>query len=254
MDTGSTRVKHRQPIFPPEEGFTDEDLLAFDRRLRESLKVKDPLQYTVEPKIRGVAVQIAYESGALSVATTVGNGYEGQIITANIKTILTVPLTLWRIGEAPPFPEYLEVRGDVYMETGALESLNQNRVEQGFSPFKDGQEATEDSLRQGNPRATAKRALNMFCYGVGEVRSPRPATSYEMMVILQSWGFRVNRPHIRVCDNPDELFQGCRVIREKQEEFPFQTEGALVQLNGLDHQERHKSSGGVQASAFVYRF
>jgi DNA ligase (NAD+) len=252
-ETKLIRVKHIRPILPPQEGATDEDVLAFDRMLRDSLGPREPLQYTVEPKIRGVAVQITYESGALSVAATVGNGYEGEIITANIKTILTVPLTLWRIGEAPPFPERLEVRGDVYMETAALESLNQNRQEKGLSPFRDAQEATEDSLRQVNPRVTAKRPLNMFCYGVGEVSSPCPETSYEMMAILQPWGFRVNRPHIRICDNRDKLLQECRVIREKLKEFPFDTEGTLIQLNRLDHQVRQGSGGGVPVWAFVYR-
>jgi DNA ligase (NAD+) len=250
MDTGSTKVKHRQPMLPPEDGFSDEDVLAFDRRLRDLLGERGPLQYTVEPKIQGVGVQIAYESGTLSLGTTIGNGYEGEIITANIKTILTVPLTLWLIGDAPPFPEHLEVRGDVYMETAALEAVNRNRAEKGMALFNDAKEAAEDSLKQANPRITARRPLNMFCFGVGEVRGPRPATSYEMMVVLQSWGFRVNRPHIRVCGTPDELLQGCRVIREKQKEFPFHTEGALIQVNRLDLRERLGSEPGW---AFLYR-
>jgi DNA ligase (NAD+) len=246
------QVKHRQPMVPPEEGFCDEDVLSFDRRLRERLGERGPLQFTVEPKIQGVAVQIAYEAGALSLATTMGNGYEGEIITANVKTILTVPLTLWLIGDAPPFPEYLEVRGDVYMETAALEALNRNRAERGIPLFKDAKEAAEDSLRQVNPRITARRPLNMFCHAVGEVRAPRPATSYEMMVILQSWGFRVNRPHIRVCNTPDELLLGCRVIREKRKEFPFHTEGALIQVNRLDLRERYGSRGDLPPPALLY--
>lgn len=248
------QLKHRRPMLPPEEGYTEEDILAFDRRLRESLGEKGPLQYTVQPKIQGIAVQIAYEAGALSLATTMGNGYEGEIVTANIKTILTVPLTLWLIGDAPPFPEFLEVRGDVYMETAALEALNRTRTAKGIPPFKDEKEAAEDSLRQDNPRITARRPLNMFCYDVGEVSAPRPATSYEMMVILQSWGFRVNRPHIRICSNPDELIEGCRMVREKQEEFPFSMEGALIQVDRLDLPARRGSQDPAPPPAFVYRF
>lgn len=253
-ETKLIQVKHRQPMRPPEEGFTEEAVLAFDRRLREVLDERGPLQYTVEPKIRGVPVQIAYEAGALCLATTMGNGRKGEIITANIMTILTVPLTLWLIGDAPPIPEHLEVRGDVYLETAALEALNRSRTEKGAPFFSNVKEAAEDSLRQANPRITARRPLNMFCYGVGEVRGPRPATSYEMMVILQSWGFRVNRPHIRIWDTPDELLRECRVIREKQKALPFHTEGALIQLNRFDLQERHGSGGDVPAGAFVYRF
>jgi DNA ligase (NAD+) len=254
MDVDSAKVKHYRPIRIPEEGVADEDFVDFDRNLKESLGVKGPLQYTVEPKILGVAVQIAYESGTLSVAATVGDGYDGQIITANVKTILTVPLTLWRIGEAPPFPEYLEVRGDVYMEAGALDSLNQDRMGKGFSPFVNAVDAAEDSLRQANPRVAARRPLNMFCHAVGELSSPLPKSSFEMMVILQSWGFRVNRPHIRICDNLDELLEGCRFIRDKQAELPFPVQGALIQLNRLDLRVRQASGREVQASAFVYRF
>jgi DNA ligase (NAD+) len=248
------QVKHDRPMLPPEEGYTEEDILAFDRRLRGSVGEKDPLQYTVQPKIQGIAVQITYEAGALSLATTMGNGYEGEIVTANIKTILTVPLTLWLIGDAPPFPELLEVRGDVYMETEALEALNRSRTEKGIAPFKNAKEAAEDSLRQDNPRITAKRPLNMFCFDVGEVRAPRPETSHEMMVILQSWGFRVNRPHIRICSNPDELIEGCRVVREKQREFPFPMEGALIQVNRLDLPARRGSQDPAPPRDFVYKF
>jgi DNA ligase (NAD+) len=231
-------VKHRIPMLAPEEGCSEEEILAFDRRVRESLGETGLLQYRVEPKIQGVAEEIAYENGVLSLASTAGDGYEGELVTANIKTILAVPLTLWRIGDAPPFPEYLEVRGDVYMETTFLEELNRKRMEKGFSLFKDAKQATEESLRQVDPRITAKTPLNIFCHGTGEVLGPLPLTSYEMMIILQSWGFRVNRPHIRICDTPDELVAGCRAVREKFREMPFPTEGVLIQVNRLDFRER----------------
>jgi DNA ligase (NAD+) len=241
-------------MLPPEEGYTEEDILAFDRRLRGSLGEKGPLQYTVQPKIQGIAVQIAYEAGALSLATTMGNGYEGEIVTANIKTILTVPLTLWLIGDAPPFPELLEVRGDVYMETEALEALNRSRTEKGIAPFKNAKEAAEDSLRQDNPRITARRPLNMFCFDVGEVSAPRPETSYEMMVILQSWGFRVNRPHIRICSNPDELIEGCRVVREKQRNSPSPWKGPLFRSIAWTFRRDAGPSDPAPPRAFVYKF
>lgn len=238
----------------PEEGFTDEDLLAFDRSLREHLGRREPLQYTVEPKIRGVSAQMAYKAGRLSLATTIGNGYEGEVITGNIKTILTVPLTLWLIGDAPPIPEYLEVRGEVYMETPAFETFNRNIREKGLPVYKDAKEAAEDSLRQVNPRITARRPLNMFCSCVGEVKGFHPSTSYEMMVVLQSWGFRVNRPHIRICDTPDEMLQACYTIRGEKKEYPFEVEGALIKLNRLDLREPQGSEADVKAWAFVYRF
>ena len=242
-------VKHRIPMLPFDEGFSEESILAFDRGVRERLGTTGSLQFTVEPKILGVGVEIAYGGGVLSQASTAGTGYEGEDVTANIKTILTVPLTLWRIGDAPPFPDYLEVRGDVYLETGGFETLNRERKEKGLPPFKDAKEAAE-ALIKVNPRITAKTPLNMFCRGMGEVQGTFPRTSYEMMVTLQSWGFRVNRPHIRICETPDELLAGCRAVWEKRGEWPFPIEGALIQLNSLDLRER---MGKERGWAFVYR-
>jgi len=245
------RVKHSPPIPLPEEGYREEDVSAFDRKLRESLGETGSVQYTVQPKIQGIAVRIAYESGALCRAATIGNGHEGELITDNIKTILTVPLTLWRIGDAPPFPERLEVRGEVYMESADLEGLNRERKEKGLAPFQDARQGAQDSLRQVNPRISARRPLNMFCYEVDDVAPSFPVTSLEMMVLLQAWGFRVNKPHIRVCDGPDDLIKACRAIREKA--FPFFTEGALIQVNRLDFGTPEGSRDNVPARAFVYR-
>lgn len=233
-----TRVKHRTSMLSFQEGFSDEDVLAFDRALRERLGETGALQYTVEPKIRGAAVEIAYENGTLSLSATAGTGYEGDVVTDNVKTILTVPLTLWRIGDAPPFPEYLEVRGDVYLEHPAFERLNVERQGRGLRPFDDIKTAADDSLRQENPRVTAKTPLDMFCHGFGEMRGPLPRTGYEMMVILQSWGFRVNRRHLQLCSTVEELLAACRAVRSERGDWPFPTEGALVQLNRLDFRER----------------
>ena len=243
------RVKHRIPMLPFDEGHSEEEILAFDRRVRERLGNTGPIQFTVEPKIQGEEVEIAYTGGVMSQASTAGDGYEGEDVTANIKTILTVPLTLWRIGDAPPFPEYLEVRGDVYTETAVFEELNRERKEKGVPQFKDAQEAAE-TLIKVNPRITARTPLNIFCHGVGVVQGTFPRTSYEMMVILQSWGFRVNRPQIRICETPEELLAGCRAVRGKCGEWPFPIRGALIQVNSLDLREQIGKEGGW---AFVYR-
>jgi DNA ligase (NAD+) len=243
-------VKHRAPMPRPQEGFSEEELLAFVQRVRERLQETGLLQFTVEPKLQGMSVELAYEEGVLSVAAA-GSEYEEKIVTANIKTILTVPLTLWRIGDAPPFPEYLEVHSDVYIETKDFEKLNHDRKEKRVPLFRDVREAVQKSVGQVNARITARTPLNMFCHGVGTVQGSLPLTSYETMVVLQSWGFRVNRPHIRVCDTPDELIAACRAIREKSNQWPFVTEGALVQVNRMD---LHEKLGNFPGWSLVYRF
>jgi DNA ligase (NAD+) len=188
-----TQVTHRRPMLSLENGFDEQDIRDFDARLKRFLGEDTHLEYTVEPKIDGVAVELIYEKGALAVAATRGDGYVGEDITSNIKTILSVPLSLFPITGDITIPELLEVRGEVYMEVKAFEELNQKRLEQGLSVFANPRNAAAGSLRQLDPRITAKRPLDMFCYGVGELRGQNFKTQMELMIGLQMLGLRVNR-------------------------------------------------------------
>jgi len=178
----------------------------------------------------------------------------GENVTPNIRTILSVPLTLIEPADGKPIPGLLEVRGEVYMETDAFETLNRDRIERGFPPFKNPQNAAADSLRQLDPRITAKRPLNMFCFGIGEMSGPKFNTQHELMVGLQQWGFRVNRPYIRVCSTISEVIDYRHHLEETRDQFPFEINGAVVKVNHLDLQVKLGLKSKSPRWAFALKF
>ena len=219
-------------------GCTDQDLLNFDERIKDFLGSDDPVEYLIEPKLNGLAVDLVYKKGGLTIALTRDHGYHGEYITANLKTLLTVPLNLVQLDGDCDIPELLAVRGRVYMESEAFQGLNLRRTEKALPPFADPAEAVIDSLRQPNPRITAKRALNLFCSGIVEYEGPSFETEMESMIMLQKWGLRVNKPHMRLHSTIEKVIQYCRHIEEIRTQFPFKVDGALIRINLLSLQRQ----------------
>ncbi|MGD9320597.1 MAG: NAD-dependent DNA ligase LigA [Desulfobacteraceae bacterium] len=249
-----TQVTHRQPMLSLENGFDEQGIRDFDARLKRFLGEDPHVEYTVEPKIDGVAVELIYDGGVLSVASTRGDGYVGEDITSNIKTILSVPLTLFPISENVTIPELLEVRGEVYMEVKAFEELNEKRLAQGLAVFANPRNAAAGSLRQLDPRVTVKRPLDMFCYGIGELRGQNFETQMELMIALQVLGLRVNRPHIRACHSLEEVIGYCHQLEAKRSQFPYEIDGAVIKVNQLDLQARLGQKSRSPRWAMAYKF
>ncbi len=249
-----TRVPHRQPMLSLEKGFNETDIKAFDTRIKRFLGTVDELSYTVEPKIDGLAVEMVYEMGRLTIASTKGDGYVGENITPNIKTILSVPLTLLEFRKARPIPELLEVRGEVYMEVEAFQGLNRIRLSKDLSTFASPRNAAADSLGHINSRTTAQRPLNVFCYGIGELKGQSFETQMELMITLQEWGLRVNRPHMKECHHVEEVIQYCLELEEKRSRFPYEIDGAVINVNQLALQARLGEKSHSPRWAIVYRF
>jgi len=249
-----TQVTHRQPMLSLENGFNETDIRDFDARLKRFIGKDYQSDYTVEPKMDGVAVEVVYERGTLTVASTRGDGYIGENITSNIKTILTVPLTLFQIKDGLPIPELLEVRGEVYMEVEAFRELNRERIAKDLPPFANPRNAAAGSLRQLNPRVTAKRPLNIFCYGIGELRGQSFKTQMELMIALQQWGFRVNRPHIKECHNLEKVVEYCQYLEENRSQFPYEIDGAVIKVNDLALQTRLGQKSRSPRWALAYKF
>ena len=250
-----SEVKHRVPMLSLENGFSDKDITDFDKRIKKLLGDAPDFQYTVEPKMDGVAVELVYENGSLSVASTRGDGYVGENITSNTKTILSVPLTLTQPEEEKPIPALLEARGEVYMETEAFEALNIKRLDNNLPAFANPRNAAAGSLRQLDSRVTAKRPLNMFCYGIGEISGPGFDTQYEMMLSLQQWGLRVNRPHLKICRTIAEVVDYCHHLEDIRNQFPFEIDGAVIKVNQLKLQALlgQKSRSPRWALAFKFK-
>jgi len=250
-----SEVRHRLPMLSLENSFLDQDIRDFDARIKRFLGDNSPLNYTVEPKIDGLAIELVYEKGTLTAASTRGDGHVGENVIPNVKTILTVPLTLTQPEEGRPIPDLLEVRGEVYMEIEAFETLNRNRVDRNLPAFANPRNAAAGSLRQLDPRVTAKRPLNMFCYGIGEISGPEFESQHELMICIQQWGLRVNRPYIRVRGTIGEAIDYCHHLEEIRSQFPFEIDGAVIKVNQLSLQTRlgRKARSPRWALAFKFR-
>ncbi len=249
-----TQVRHRRPMLSLENGFNEKDIRDFDARTKRFLGGDTSPQYVAEPKIDGVAVEIVYEGGKLSVASTRGDGDVGEDVTANIKTLLSVPLVLRPLTQDIPIPELLEVRGEVYMETEAFESLNAQRTNKGLPGFANPRNAAAGSLRQLDPRITATRPLEMFCYGIGEIRGLNCETHLEYMTAIQQMGLRVNRPHMKACQDLMEVVDYCQQLEEQRNQFPFEIDGAVIKVNQIALQSRLGQKSRSPRWAMAYKF
>ena len=248
------QVTHRQPMLSLENAFGSQELIEFDARIKRYLGQDSPIEYTAEPKIDGLAVELVYENGKLVVASTRGDGYVGEDVTANIKTILSVPLTLMESKQGRPIPELLEVRGEVYMEVEAFEALNRERLKNNLPPFANPRNAAAGSLRQLDPRVTAKRPLNIFCYGVGEVRGASFQSQMELMIALQQWGLRVNRQYIKLCHDIQEAVDYCESLEQNRATFPYEIDGAVIKVNSLELQRRLGEKSRSPRWAIAFKF
>lgn len=249
------QIRHRQPMLSLDDCFGEDELRDFNARIKRFLGDVDSIEYTVEPKIDGLAVELVYEKGRLAVASTRGDGYVGEDVTPNVKTILSVPLVLRQKKGGMPVPELLEVRGEVYMEKDSFKKLNKEREEKGLPLFANPRNAAAGSVRQLDPRITAKRPLNMFCYGIGEASNLYSIkTQYKLMLQLQDWGLRINRPYIRLCNSIEEVLDYCVYLERMRDEFPYEIDGAVVKVNSFELQARLGTKTRSPRWAIAYKF
>jgi len=249
-----SEVRHRVPMLSLENAFSEEELSEFITRAKKGLKDPPDLNFLAEPKIDGLAVELVYENGVLVTASTRGDGFVGENVTPNIKTILSVPMRLIPLRDAPPIPEILEVRGEVYMEKEDFKRLNKERERQGLPLFANPRNAAAGSVRQLDPKVTAKRRLNIFCYGVGTILPNAFSEQYELMLALQSWGIRVNRPLMRLCKDLSEIREYLRELESKREGLPYEIDGAVIKVNQLEYQVRLGQKTRSPRWAIAYKF
>ncbi|NLA75461.1 MAG: NAD-dependent DNA ligase LigA, partial [Deltaproteobacteria bacterium] len=231
-------VQHSQPMLSLENVFTDEDIREFDARLNRLNNGQGQIEYVVEPKMDGLAIELAYKDGRLAVASTRGDGYTGENVTENIRTIPVVPQKLEYISGDEKLPGLLEVRGEVYMEKNDFKELNRSRLSEGLSPFANPRNAAAGSIRQLDPDITKKRPLKMFCYGTAALSGFKADTYYEVMLFLHGLGLRVNIEGMKICSNIDEVIEQCRHLEASRDLFSFEMDGAVIKVNHLALQER----------------
>lgn len=229
VETTFEEVVHRIPMLSLDNAFSDDELRDFDRRVKDRLKTDDDIEYVCEPKLDGLAVSLHYESGVLTRAATRGDGYAGEDITANIRTIPSVPLRL----RGDSVPELVEVRGEVYMPREGFETLNRRLADKGEKTFVNPRNAAAGSLRQKKPTVTARRPLELCAYSVAlEDESRLPATHWEGLQQVSAWGFRIN-PEMRRATGAEDCLQAYNELMDKRASLPYEIDGIVFKVNSL---------------------
>ena len=232
-ETSFEEVTHRLPMLSLDNAFSEDELRDFDRRVRDRLGEDGAIEYVCEPKLDGLAVSLHYENGTLTRAATRGDGYTGEDITANIRTIPSVPLKLRGSG----YPDLVEVRGEVYMPRAGFEKLNERLAEQGEKTFVNPRNAAAGSLRQKKSTVTARRPLELCAYSMAVTdESVLPETHWDSLQLVRDWGFRIN-PEMRKAEGVDACLDAYNELMAKRDSLPYEIDGIVFKVNRLDLQQ-----------------
>ncbi|MFA5399547.1 MAG: NAD-dependent DNA ligase LigA [Dehalococcoidia bacterium] len=241
-------VKHPRPLLSLANAFSDEELDAWYKRLTGLVPGHD-IDFVCELKIDGLAVALTYEDGVFTVGATRGNGYQGENITQNLKTIRSIPLSV-----SPQAPQRFEVRGEAYLPKKGLTKINEERAAEKLPLFANPRNAAAGSVRQLDPRVTAGRPLDIFIYQLGwsEDRD-MPGTHWETMQYLKALGFKINSNMTR-CRDLDAVKAFCRDWGGRREELPYDVDGVVIKVNSIALQEELGSVGHDPRWAIAFKY
>lgn len=225
------QVAHDVPMLSLENAFDEEDILAFDQRIADRLKINN-VEYCCEPKLDGLAVNIRYKEGVLVQASTRGDGMTGEDITENIKTIDMLPLRL----RGKDYPPILDVRGEVFMNKAGFTKLNELALEKGEKIFANPRNAAAGSLRQLDPRITASRPLEIYCYGIGVFEGKKlPTKHFDILQALKQWGLRISSL-ISVTHGAKGCLTYYKNMQDKRDKLAFEIDGVVYKVNSIAEQ------------------
>ena len=244
-----TEVKHLTPLLSLGNAFSADELRAFDERVRNGLPDGSEVEYVLEPKIDGLACSLVYENGKLVRAATRGDGVVGENVTANVRTIRAIPLTL-TVPAGEEVPELLDVRGEVYMPRHEFMRLNEERAEKGEAEFANPRNAAAGSLRQLDPQVTAKRSLSFFAYNVGNGALEKHSDSLAM---LKGYGFKVSENY-KVVANIEEAIKFIEEFDAKRSGLAYDTDGAVIKVNAVYQQRILGATGKDPRWAIAFKF
>lgn len=244
------KVKHAEPMLSLDNAFSYENVIDFDERVKRLLKAEGEFEYTVEPKYDGLAIELTYKHGLLYKASTRGDGYEGEDVTQNIKTIKAVPL---RIEGVKVIPDVIDIRGEVYMDIEEFEKLNRERELKGEPLFANPRNAAAGSVRQLDPSITASRRLNLACYGIGSYKGISFKSQMEFINWLKEARFPVPAL-VRLEKGIKEVISVIKGLEEKRREFPFETDGAVIKVNDFKLQQLLGAKTREPRWAIAYKF
>ena len=245
-------VAHNLPMLSLGNAFSEEEIIEFDRRLKRFLKDGTEITYVAEPKLDGLAVELVYLDGVFEVGSTRGDGMIGEDVTQNLKTIKSIPLTLIN-KKNMTIPPRLEVRGEVYIGLRSFQELNRQKDKKEEPRFANPRNAAAGSLRQLDSSITAKRPLDIFCYGVGLVQGYSFSSQWELLTTLPQWGFKVNN-RIQVCGNIKEVIDYYHHLGKVREELDYEIDGVVIKVNEFFLQEKLGTISRSPRWALAYKF
>lgn len=231
-----SQVVHAVPMLSLDNAFSDTEMVDFDRRIKEriNLSASQQMTYACEPKLDGVAVSVLYKNGVLERAATRGDGSVGEDITANVRTIKSIPLRL----QGDKLPNILEVRGEIYMPKDGFNRLNQKAKQAGEKPFVNPRNAAAGSLRQLDSKITATRPLEMCAYSVGQFEGgDKPNSHFQMLQMLGKLGFKINQ-HIKQVEGIDACEDYYQYLASIRDQLDYDIDGIVYKVNAFNLQER----------------
>jgi DNA ligase (NAD+) len=243
-------VPHRRMMLSLGNAMNAGEMLEFDRRIKRFLRSDADIEYVAEVKLDGLAVELVYESGYLTIASTRGDGVNGEDVTQNIRTIKSVPLRLLKPAAVAGL---LEVRGEVILPRRAFERLNQERIKAGEAPFANPRNAAAGSLRQLDPRVTASRPLEIFCHSHGVVDGIQFSSQWEFLNGIKQFGLRTN-PLSRLCRNVGEVLEYWNTLTERRHDLDYEADGVVAKVNSFELQERLGEVSRSPRWAIAYKF
>ncbi len=245
VEGGFEKVVHGRPMLSLGNVFDEGEVRAFHQRVVKELE-HEP-KYVVELKIDGLAVNLHYENGYYVRAVTRGDGKVGEDITANVKTIKSIPLFI------PDAPTYMEIRGEAYMPRNEFYRINEEREEEGLPPFANPRNAAAGSLRQQDPAITASRSLNFFAYAVGESTDFHVTSQAELLEALAGYHFNVN-PNYKLCDSMESVIHHIEEWNEKRHKLDYDTDGMVIKVNDFEDQVTLGTTAKDPKWATAYKF
>ena len=245
------RIDHRLPMLSLSNTYNTQEIIDFEQRLQKLLGNEQKISYVIEPKLDGLAVELVYEQGIFVRGSTRGDGLTGEDITHNLKTIGSLPLCF--LPQSNPFPDRIDIRGEVVMPFKELENLNRNQIRAGLPPFANPRNAAAGSLRQLDPRITARRHLDLFCYAVGYMEGITFDNQWELLSQLEKWGLKVTTNRY-LANSSKEIIKHCREIESLRNHLPYEIDGAVIKVNSLALQRQLGEKSRSPRWAIAYKF
>jgi DNA ligase (NAD+) len=244
------KAKHAEPMLSLDNAFSYDELREFEKRIKRLIGTETKIEYTVEPKYDGLAIELTYRNGLLFKSSTRGDGYTGEDVTQNIRTIKSVPL---KIEGDSKVPEIIDIRGELYMELDEFEKLNRQREQRGEASFANPRNAAAGSVRQLDPSITSSRKLHLACYGIGTVKGLNFKSQSELIKWLNESRFPTSSK-MNIVKGIDNVIEVIREIEENRKSFTFETDGAVVKVNDFVLQQKLGVKTREPRWAIAYKF